>query len=211
MRASMTEVSPAVSETSPDVCALLESMYAFAFVRMTLIAAAPAPLMPSEARPKEAEAAAAAVHALMVAAAVDDIVIAPLAMPVSAFAMYASTSFEISLCATATAIATEPATTPTAAASDAAPVNARMVEVSPADSEMLDAPTPVAPLPSPSMCAVTRTLIRFSEDAPAPLRPMPTTPPESAADAASTYALIVSPAVAPNDSAPVAEMLVRSL
>ena len=58
---------------------------------------------------------------------------------VSAFAMNASTSFEISLCAIAAAIETVPAKMPTAAASEAAPVIARIVGVSLAMSEMLEA------------------------------------------------------------------------
>ena len=152
----MIDVSVAVSDTLPALCTLLESMCAFAFVRITFTAAAPAPLIPIAPSPNDADAEAAAVQALIVALPVALREIAPVVVftSVSPLAMYASTAVEISLSAMAAAIEIVPATTPAAAASDAAPVIARIVDVSVAESEMLAAlMPPSASSPSPSMYA----------------------------------------------------------
>ena len=131
--------------------------------------------------------------------------------PSSAFAIFASTTLEISLCAIATAIENDTATTPTVTARDAAPVIASIVGESVASSVTLRPLMPRLSVPSPSMYALTSMLILFSAAAPARLRPTPTTPPASAADAARTIAWMLSVPVASNEMSPVATMLERSL
>ena len=103
-------------------------------------------------------------------------------------------------------MATVPLTPPSAAARAAEPVNEVMWEWSLASTLTLAAWIPVAP--SPSMEACTWDATRLSVLAPAPARPIATTPAEIATEPATTVAAIVWVASAVMVSAPSASMAV---
>ena len=153
--ASMPAVFMAVAFTGPELSMTLSSMWALTFVRMTLVAAAPAPLMPAPTLPTAIESAAATVQASIIAPSVAErlIPVDVVALTfVSASAMYAETSFAIVFQARATPTATPtPKAPPIDAAIDAAPTMALIVEVSLAVIEALSTVMPVEAVPSPSM------------------------------------------------------------
>ena len=134
-RASIVAVSVACSMTVLPPVTVLASMCAFARVRMTLVAWAPAPEMATATLPAAIAREAAAVHATIVAFSVAEIEIAPVVVspvaPESACEMYASTSLAIVFQASAMPIAPETdAVPPIEAAIEAAPVSAWIAEMS---------------------------------------------------------------------------------
>ena len=171
-------------------------------LRTTFDAFAPAPLSATPIAPPPIAIDAAPVCERIVADSVartsSDWLV--LHTPWSAFLIAARTSLSISLKASATAIEIEPPTAPNAAATEAAPVNASIVDVSRAATEMPAALTPAAP--SPSIDASTWAAIRFSVVAPTPLRATPTVPPAAATEPANTWAAIVASAIARTSSNP---------
>ena len=209
--ASIVAVSIASRTTSPSLSTTLSSMYAFVVVRMTFWAAAPAPLTETPTAPPEIATEAAEVSEEMVALSIASTRMSP--PPVvptssSALAMKAATSLSISLCARPTPIDTATPVAPNAAAIEAAPVAAWMVDMSCAASVMLPAWMPVSP--SPSMKARTLAAMVFIAPAPAPLTLTPTDPPDTAAEPAKTMALMDWSEVACAVSAPSATILESS-
>ena len=93
--------------------------------------------------------------------------------------------------------------TPTAAATDTAPVKASIVEASAANRRTLPASMPRLSL-VPSMRASTKVAMRLSAPAPAPLSDTPTKPPDSATAPANTVASMSWSDSASIVSAPVA-------
>ena len=151
--ARMVEASSAVRVTAPDAVSRLASTCALTWLRMTLVASAPAPLMamPPTTPPTAAPSAAAPDEAVIVATWSASSTIAPAVAvtPVSAFLIAASTWLAMVLRASATPTAAEmPATPPTEAAIEAAPTVALIEEVSRAARVMPVAEMPLAPSPS---------------------------------------------------------------
>ena len=145
---------------------LLPEAYALSLPRMSLVASAPVPLMPTLTPPEKEAASEAAVEvASMVAFSMLVSEMPPLVVvtPVVALAMYASTSLSIWFSATEMPMATETAVPPASeAASEAAAALAVMLEVSVAPKLTLAAWTPApGPLPSPSWYACTSVEMTF--------------------------------------------------
>ena len=174
---------------------------------MVLIAAAPAPLMPTPVVPAAPTAIEAATDtASMVGEEVAEIKIAPIFVlkALSALLTNASTSLEIKLLATATPIEREPPVVLAAAtAIEAAPASALIFEESVAVKVADLASTPVAP--SPSTKAFTNVAILLSVTTPEPL-PLKPVPPEAATatEPAPTLATIFPSATALTVRSPLA-------
>ena len=140
----------AVSETPPELPTTLLSMWAVVVVSITFSASAPAPEIPRAMAP---------IATAMLAANVVEVIVAPsvalsetepafAVTPPGAPVMNASTSLEIVFEASATPIEIDPATPPTEAASDTAPVRTVIEELSCAVSDTLPALTPLeSPFP----------------------------------------------------------------
>ena len=209
---SVNSVAPVISDeirTSLTLESLLESTWALALVRTTLVASAPAPATPTPAvPPKPAATLAAMAREWMLARSVAERTMSPspslVLTPMSALAINACTSLLIVFFAKPTPIDTAmPAAPPNEAATAAAPVKTSITEESSASSVIEEASTP--PVPSLSIDALTFMPTVLMELAPAPARPTPAVPPAvTAADPANTVAVIVCVAVALAASAPVA-------
>ena len=191
--ASMAASLVALIVMSPPLSSEPPSTWALTFVRMMLVACAPAPLTPTATRPTATDSEAAAVHALICAASSAAMLNGP--DPVTtAFTTAASTALSMRFHARATPmpIAT-PTFGPNEAAIDAAPVTALIREVSRALIVMLATGTVslpiVAPVTPPSTDAVVCPVIELRAAAP----DAPTAPPSptaTAIDPASTRALM---------------------
>ena len=166
---------------------------------MMFLASTPAPLTATPApppNPAATEAAAAMASMEAVSSALITMSPAVEVAPWPASFIKALMALSMVLSAMETPIDTAtPTPPPKAAAIEAAPAKAEMVDVSSAVSEMLSADIPEDP--SPSMEACTSALIRLSAMTPEPLAPIPAPPPApTATEPASTSALMVWPAVA---------------
>ena len=164
---------------------------------MVLVAAAPAPLTATPASPATPAARDAATDRAWISASVVAVKpTAPLVVLTSAFWINASTSLVIKLLATETPMEmATPALPAKAAAMDAAPASALMVDESCAvrEANLTSMPVPL----SPSINALTKVAIRLSVTTPEPLAATPPVPPPAtAAEPAPTPAVMLPPDVA---------------
>ena len=127
-------------------------------------------------------------------------------LPLSASVIAAKTVLPISLLASIAAMATATPMGAKLKATDTAAASALISDASVASSTTLSAAMPRS-FVTPSMNASTAVAILFSTWMPAPLPVMPTRPPDSATDTATTTALTVWSAVAVKLRSPVAAML----
>ncbi len=226
-RALIDDVSVAVTVTSPVVpvavvVTWLPAIEAVVCVRITLVAAAPAPLTAKPTVPPPAANDAAIARLSIADPLVALIETAPARTPPtvpSAFAVTpeipAVTALSIVFIATVTAIDIAAPTVPAIATASEAPIaSARIDESSEAVSVTVRAWMPRRvcwALGTPVMVAATSVTIVLIAADPAPLAPTPTVPePAIAAEAATTRALMRWRDVAVWVSAPVAETEVRS-
>ena len=200
--ALMVEESVAMTETSPSEGAeevavtSLSVMWAMVWLRITLVATAPAPLMPIPTRPPPTATEAAMARLSMVEVLVADRCSEPVTSPSVTPSTAAVTALSMVFWATEMPIDTAMAAVPAKAAAREAPrVSARIAEASRAVRVVAVAEIPRRVWPfgaSPVIVAATSTRMPFRATAPAPLAPMPTVPPPAtAAEAAMTMALMV--------------------